>query len=315
MGRKSHAMVAMQNQTLDRFTDELTPDMENAVIEIDNLLADYQAASIMAYWRVGQLISRVESAPDRFLTDAQRAAHVNAGSLLVHLFEQVYTPEQLRQTQRFYDAYPDENDVIQLINLRCPDRPRWRLTASHVQALLEIKDPEQRDAIIDKCAEEAFTARDLAIEVQELRGKKKESGRTHRAPKGLKQQVNDLLQHQRRFIKRSESLWLNDDGIYDAIMNAPPDKLTDTVVGYAREIIDNFNKLTDILVQHDTACRRLVERIEAHDNAQSTSIVDREPPEPQEEQEEIEPTEIAHSAKSAAAAAIAAARKNARITR
>jgi len=312
MGRKSHAMVAMQNQTLDRFTDELTPAMENAVIEIDNLLADYQAASIMAYWRVGQLISRVESAPDEFLTDAQRNAHVNAGSLLVHLFEQVYTPEQLRQTQRFYDTYPDEDAVIQLINLRCPERPRWRLTASHVQALLEIKDPEQRAAIIDKCAEEAFTARDLALEVQELRGKKKESGRTHRAPKGLKQQVNDLLQHQRRFIKRSESLWLNDDGIYDAIMNAPPEKLTDTVVGYAREIIDNFNKLTDILVQHDTACRRLVERIEAHDAAhESDKVVDSLAP----EEEDIEPAEVTHSAKSAAAAAIAAAKKNARITR
>lgn len=309
MGRKSHALVALQNQTLDRFTDELTPDMQNAMLEIDTLLADYQAASIMAYWRVGKLISEVESHPDRFLTEAQQAAQVNAGALLMHLFEQVYTPEQLRQTQRFYDAYPEETAVADLINLRCPDRPRWRLTASHVQALLEIKDPDQRDAIIEKCAEEAFTARDLALEVQELRGKKKEGGRTHSAPKGLKQQVNDLLQHQRRFIKRSESLWLNDDGVYDAVMNAPPDKLTDTVVGYVREIVDNFNKMTDIVVQHETACRRMAERIEAHDAAaRDGTTIDAENT-PAEE-------DFTASAKSAALAAIAAAKKTGpRITR
>lgn len=314
MGRKSHAMTVMQGQALDRFTDELAPSMQNVVLEIDNLLSEYQAASITAYWRVGKLIADVENNPEEFLTEAQQSAHVSSSDLLIHLFEKIYTPEQLRHTQRFYEMYPEEDDLEYLINLRCPDRPRWRLTASHVQAITEIKDPDQRLAIIEKCAEEAFTARDLVVEIQELRGKKKSSGKTHRAPKGLKQQVHDLLEHQRRFIKRSESIWLNDDGVYDSVMNAPPDKLNDTVVGYIREIVDNFNRMAEMISEHEAMCRKLDARISEYEES-AGKIIDADSDEEPEDSDIEEESDHVSAAKKAAQAAMAAARKTTKLTR
>jgi hypothetical protein len=104
----------------------------------------------------------------------------------------------------------------------------------------------------------------LAQELQELRGKKRPgAGRTHEAPKGLKQQVVDLLNHQRRFITRSEHLWLNEesDNIYDDIANAPPAKLDETVRGYLREIEENFSRLSDIVADHVAMCRKIREEI------------------------------------------------------
>lgn len=313
MGRKSHAMTVMQGQALDRFTDELAPSMQNVVMEIDNLLSEYQAASITAYWRVGKLISDVENNPDEFLTEAQQSAHVSSSDLLIHLFEKIYTPEQLRHTQRFYEMYPEEDDLDYLINLRCPERPRWRLTASHVQAITEIKDPDQRIAIIEKCAEEAFTARDLVVEIQELRGKKKSSGKTHRAPKGLKQQVHDLLEHQRRFIKRSESIWLSDDGVYDSVMNAPPDKLNDTIVGYIREIVDNFYTMGEMISDHEAMCRKLNDRIAKYEE-NAVKVIDAEE-DAEEPETDIDEGDHVSAAKKAAQAAMAAARKTTKLTR
>lgn len=265
MGRKSKAALAIQAEVVDNNQQQLvrhenlTPAMQEVVSEIDNLFGDIQVASLTAYWRVGQRISAVKNDPERYLTPAQRASHVDGASLLVSIFAPVYTAEQLRGAVNFFEKYPTEGEITRLLSMRCPERPRWRLTTSHVQLLSQIPDDSQRASIEEKCAEEAYTARALATELQELRGKQKNSGRTHRAPKGLKQQIHDLLQHQRRFIARSENLWLseNKDNIYDDIVNAAPVKLDETVRGYLTEIVENFDKLSDLISDHVGMCRKV----------------------------------------------------------
>lgn len=265
MGRKSKAALAIQAEIVDNNQQQLvrhenlTPAMQEVVSEIDNLFGDIQVASLTAYWRVGQRISAVKNDPERYLTPAQRASHVDGASLLVSIFAPVYTAEQLRGAVNFFEKYPTEGEITRLLSMRCPERPRWRLTTSHVQLLAQIPDDSQRASIEEKCAEEAYTARALATELQELRGKQKNSGRTHRAPKGLKQQIHDLLQHQRRFIARSENLWLseNKDNIYDDIVNAAPVKLDETVRGYLAEIVENFDKLSDLISDHVGMCRKV----------------------------------------------------------
>ena len=148
-------------------------------------------------------------------------------------------------------------------------RSRWRLTTSHVQLLSQIPDPAQRESIENKCAEEAYTARALANELHEIRGKQKGSGRTHQSPKGLKQQVFDLLQHQRRFIARSESLWLSEkkDNIYDDLANAPMTKLNGAVMGYFKEIIQNFETMSDIVSDHVAMCAKVQQELDRRDEA------------------------------------------------
>jgi t-SNARE complex subunit (syntaxin) len=179
------------------------------------------------------------------------------------IFAPVYTIEQLRGAVNFFEKYPSEGEITRLLSLRCPDRPRWRLTTSHVQLLTQIPDDQQRAALEEKCAEEAYTARTLATELQEMRGKQKNSGRTHQAPKGLKQQLHDLLQHQRRWITRSESLWLNEkrDNIYDDIANASPSKFDATTQGYFAEIVENFDKMSDLVADHRAMCAKIQEEL------------------------------------------------------
>ena len=175
----------------------------------------------------------------------------------------VYTAEQLRSAVAFYEKYPSDGEITRLLNLRCPDRPRWRMTVSHVQLLAQVPDQNQRAVLEDKCAEEAYTARSLALELQEIRGKQKHSGRTHRAPKGLKQQILDLLQHQRRFIGRSEKLWLaeKEDNIYDDIANASPEKLDTTIMAYFAEMRENFNRMSDIVADHVAMCTKVNDEV------------------------------------------------------
>lgn len=269
MGRPSKGLTALSSvNMLDTFSGKLTSEMESVVLEIDNLLTDHQAAGMQTYWLVGKLITDVEQAPNVYLTPAQQSANIDAGNLLVHVFEQVYTADQLRTTQRFYQMYPERPDLQALLELRCPERPLWRMTVTHVQVLTTIPDPDQREALTNQCAAEAYTARALALEVQEIRGSKRpNAGRQHAAPKGLKQQVQDLLEAQKRFISRSEKLWLEDDGVYDAIVNAPMQKRSAAIHNFLQEIRENFDKMQDLISTHIALCEKAQDAISEEDTA------------------------------------------------
>jgi len=205
MGRSSKALTALTSNLLDGFSGKLTTEMEHVVLEIDKLLTDHQAAGM-------------------HLTPEQQSANIDAGNLLLHLFEQIYTADQLRTTQRFYQMYPEREDL---------------------------------QALTNQCAEEAYTARALAMEVQEIRGNKRPgAGRTHAAPKGLKQQVQDVLEFQKRFIARSEKLWLEDNGVYDAIVNSPPQKRSEAIHNFLQEIRENFDKMQDLISTHIALCEK-----------------------------------------------------------
>ena len=275
MGRKSKAAAMIQADLIESrnspylvAVENMTPALQDVVTEIDHLFSDAQAASLTAYWRIGRLITEVKGDPEQYLTAEQQSQHIDGASLLVSIFAPVYTAEQLRGAVTFFDKYPSEAEITRLLGMRCPDRPRWRLTTSHVQLLTQIPDDAQRSAVEEKCAEEAYTARALANELQEMRGKQKNSGRTHQAPKGLKQQIHDLLQHQRRFIARSETLWLSEkrDNIYDDIANASPSKFDVTTQGYFAEIVENFSKMSDIVADHVAMCAKVQEELNSRED-------------------------------------------------
>jgi len=243
---------------------ELTPALQKVVERIDRLFTETQSSSIKAFWDIGRLITEVGGDPDKYLTKEQQSAHVDGEALIMSIFAPVYSAEHLRSAATFFDRYPSESEITRLLSLRCPERPRWRLTTTHVQLLAQIPDERQRAVVEEKCVEAAYTARTLAHELQEMRGKKRPgAGRTHEAPKGLKQQVADMLSHQRRFISRSDQLWLNEesDNIYDDIANASPTKLDETVRGYFKEIEENFDKLSDIIADHRAMCRKIREEV------------------------------------------------------
>lgn len=303
MARKPTALITAQNAAAavaDR--PELTPKLADVVNEIGRLLDDVQTASVTAYWNIGRLITEVEQSPDEYLTAEQKAAHVNPGSLVMSIYAQVYSLDQIRGAVSFFNKYPTERQLRRLLSMRCPDRPQWRLTASHVQVLAQVADDDQRATLEEKCVEEAFTARALAQEVQELRGKRPGGGRKHQAPKGLKQQVHDLLQYQRKFIGRSEALWLNEDAetLYDALINSPPSKRDETVLGYFQEVVENFTRLSDIVGDHIAMCNKVLENFESEQDEETSD----------EETDEG----VSQAAKSAAAAA-AAGRRNKKMTR
>jgi len=284
MGRSNEALIT---RAADQLSDaqnivehNMTEAMRAVVTEIDSIFGDLQASSLNAFWRIGKLISDVKNDPERYLTEEQKSSHVNGPALIISIFAPVYTEEQLKSAVNFYDRYPSTADLTRLLALRNPERPRWRLTISHVQMLTQISDEQQRGALEEKCAQDAYTARALALELQEMRGKKKNSGRNHQAPKGLKQQLLDLLQHQRRFIARSEKLWYNenDDDIYDSIANAPPATHEDRVIrGYFAEIVENFDRMADVVRDNTQMCRKLATEVfdredESFDDADFTEV-------------------------------------------
>lgn len=274
MGRKSNAMSMMQAEFVPAQDSEdnlagrlaehtMTEELRDIVTEIDQIFGDVQVASLTAFWRVGKLITDVKNNPETYLTDEQQAAQIDGAGLIISIFAPVYTADQLRGAVNFYERYPGEQEITRLLALRCPDRPRWRMTVSHVQLLSQVSDEDQRSVLEEKCAEEALTARNLALELQEIRGKKRNSGRTHQAPKGLKQQLLDLLNYQKRFIARSEKLWLAEDAdnIYDDVANAPPEKLDEIIVGLFAELRQNFDTMSDMVADHVAMCRKVHEEV------------------------------------------------------
>lgn len=302
MARKSNALIAQTAAAVSNQGEELpemTPALQDVVTEIGTLLDDVQTASVTAYWRIGKLITEVSGDPDKYLTDQQKAAHVDPGSLVISVFAKVYSAEQLRGAVSFFDKYPSERQLSRLLDMRCPDNPRWRLTPSHIQVLSNVSDDDQRTALEEKCAEEAYTARVLAQELQEIRGKRPGGGRKHKAPKGLKQQLDDLLQYLRKFIGRSEAIWLNEDEdtLYDTIANTSPSKLDDTIRGKIREVAEKFTELSDIVGSHIQMVNRVLEHIEEPEGTEDT-----------EESDE----DVSDAVRSAAAAAAAAGRRKAK---
>lgn len=301
MARKSNATIALQTSAVSAAQDAptLTPKMQNVVKKIDDLFGDAQVASVTAFWRIGREISLVAANPEEYLTDEQQAAQVDPTALLISLFASVYSAEQLRAAESFFDKYPSESELRRLLELRCPERPSWRLTTSHVQLLTQIADDEQRAAIEEKCADEALTAKHLATELQELRGgKRSNGGRGHQAPKGIKNQLHDLLQHFRRIIGRSESLWLGDENIYDDFVNTSPTKREGVAQEYWAELGEVLTKLSDCVGDHIAMYNKAAEAIQGS----------------AEEAAEEADSDLAADARRAAAAA-AAARRNSRLTR
>lgn len=275
MGRKSKAMSVMQADFVSNAASSdvsvqanetypnLTPALQAVVAEIEQIFGDIQIASLTSFWRVGRIITDVKNKPEVYLTPEQQSAHIDGAALLFNIFAPIYTVEQLRGAVSFFEKYPSEGEIARLLSLRCPDRPRWRMTVSHVQLLAQVPDDDQRAVLEDKCAESAYTARNLALELQELRGKQRNSGRAHRAPKGLKQQLLDLLQYQRRFMARSEKLWLaeDSDNIYDDIANTPPEKFDAATLAYFAEIRENFDAMSDMVASHRDYCIRVQEEV------------------------------------------------------
>lgn len=299
MARKSNAMIAAQTATITDIQDkpEMNSALQEVVREIDTLFGEAQEASVTAYWRIGRLISQVAQDPDSYLTEAQKAAHTDPTALLISTFTPTYTAEQLRAAETFYERYPSERELRRLLNLRSPTNPSWRISQSHVNLLTQIPDDEQRSALEEKCAEEALPAKTLAVELQEIKGGKASSGgRPHKAPEGLKNQLHDFLQALRRFVGRSETLWLGDDSIYDTYVNASPTKRSGVPEQHWDEIGEMLTKLSDVVGDHIGMYNKALEALKG------------------DEEPEDEDADVSAAARAAAAAA-AASRRKSNITR
>lgn len=303
MARKSNALVSIQANAMNSVSalnieTELAPALAEVIGNIDRLFSDAQSASLTAFWQIGKHIADVAQSPDDYLTEEQKSAHVDPSSLLVSIFAPVYSAEQLRGAESFYDKYPTQRELQRLLDLRSADNPRWRLSASHVQLLTQITDDEQRSAIEEKCAEEALTAKSLANELQEIRGKKPGGGRKHQAPKSLKNQLHDLLQHIRRFVSRSESLWLGEENVYDDFMNASPSKRDGVAQEHFDEIVEMLTKLSDVVGDHIGMANKVMEALQKSERVE------------EEEEEEEASDDMVADARRAAAAAAARRRTN-----
>lgn len=264
MSQENEIIVGQQAVISAAFGD-MHENLQKAINHIDEMITDQHAANILTMWRVGEIINDLETSPDKYLTDSQKSKHVNPLALLADFFRKTYSVDQFDMARILYENYPSQEAVSSLVNARCPSRPNWRLTASHVQLLLSIPDKEQREVVAERCVKEAYTTKALSVELTELRGAAKRAEKKLTAPKGLKQRVYDLLEHQRKFIARSEKLWLADDGLYDTIMNSSPTQLNETIRGYLSEIDENFEKLQEAVQDHRNMIRRVSEMLEKID--------------------------------------------------
>jgi len=253
---------------------DLHERLVEVIHKIDELITEQHAANIMALWRVGELVHEIDNNSEKYLKPEQQSQHIVPSALLFQAFDQAIRPEQFETARTLYETYSTPVAIEELVNRRCPARPGWRITASHVQLLLTVRDPDQRRVIEDRCAQEAYTTKALSVELNEIRGTEKTREKSPSAPKGLKQRLYDLLDHQRKFIARSEKLWVDDGGLYDTLMNASTTKITDTMRGYMEEITENFDKLNELVQIHQQMCQKVNEFIAKIDAEEANEVVD-----------------------------------------
>lgn len=262
---QENEIIIGQRAVISTAFGDMHENLRQAINHIDEMITDQHAANILTMWRVGEIITDLEVNPGKYLTDSQKSKHVNPLALLADFFRKTCSVDQFDMARILYENYPSQEAVSNLVSARCPSRPNWRLTASHVQLLLSIPDKEQRDVVAARCVKEAYTTKALSVELTELRGAAKRAEKKLTAPKGLKQRVYDLLEHQRKFIARSDKLWLADAGLYDTIMNSSPTQLNETIRGYLFEIDENFEKLQEAVQDHRSMIRKVSELLEKID--------------------------------------------------
>lgn len=253
--------ITIQNHSEIMISD-LHENLAAVARQIDELITEQHAANILALWRIGGLVHEIDNNPTKYLKPEQLSQHAVPSMLLFRAFDRSLRPEQFETARNLFEAYSTPASIESLIQKRCPAKPGWRITVSHVQLLLSVPDPDQRKVLENLCAQEAYTTKALAVELHERKGLAKIRERSPTAPKGLKQRVYDLVDHQKKFIARSEKLWLSEDGLYDAIANAPPGRITETIRGYVAEAVENFEKMQELIQSHQTMCQRVVELIE-----------------------------------------------------
>jgi len=278
------------------YQHELSAELQTVIEKIEGVLEETQESNLRALWTIGSLISDVRNRPEVYLTAEQQAAHISGDAVIMSIFAPVYSNEQLRGAVGIFEAYPEKSDLDRLLSLRSPARAQWRITAAHAQLLAQIPDNTQRAAVEARCADEAYSSRLLAAELREIRGPSSsatKAGRPHEAPKSLKNQLVDLLQHQKRFIARSENLWLNEesDNIYDELANTPPAKITTTITDYFQEITENFALLQEHIDNHRAMCRKIQERVFDPLEADATEEVDAADDDEHEEVEDLSAAE------------------------
>lgn len=254
------------NITVADFNENLL----NVARQIDQLVTEQHAANILALWRIGSLVHEIDNNPEKYLKPEQLSQHVIPSMLLCKATNGAFRLDQCDTARRLFETYSTPAAIEELVQKRCPDKPGWRITSSHVQLLIGVSDPDQRKALENLCAREAYTTKALSLEVNEMRGAGGPRDRSPTAPKGLKQRVYDLVDHQKKFIARSEKLWLSENGLYDAIANTPPEKITDTIRGYVTEALENFSKMHELIQTHQAICQRVSELIEQSENSAYT---------------------------------------------
>lgn len=253
--------ISVQNHNGILISD-LHENLAHVARQIDELITEQHAANILSLWRIGELVHEIDNNPAKYLKPEQLSQHAVPSMLLFKAFDRSLRPDQFEMARGLYEAYSTPASIEALIQKRCPAKPGWRITVSHVQLLLSVPDPDQRKVLENLCAQEAYTTKALSVELHERKGAAKIRERSPTAPKGLKQRVYDLVDHQKKFIARSEKLWLSEDGLYDAIANAPPERITETIRGYIAEAAENFEKMYELIQTHQAVCQRVSELIE-----------------------------------------------------
>jgi hypothetical protein len=138
MARKSNAVSVRQAAAVAATETEveMNSKLRTIVREIDGFFTDAQSASLTAFWEIGRRIARVSANPDEYLTQAQKDMRMSVRLRCWCLFLLPCIPRtSCGAPRRFTRNIPSQGELDRLRDLRCPEKPHWRLSTSHVQLL------------------------------------------------------------------------------------------------------------------------------------------------------------------------------------
>jgi hypothetical protein len=249
----------------------MSPILRKKFEAMDTSHEDFKTQTIEHYHSMGQILCDIAEKPDYYLTEEQKAKHVDPVQLVLRAF--AAGQDAMKRAMNFATLY-SKADVHRLLDTKSRQSPDFCFQWAHIRLLISI-DPKAPNSTLrqdyeKKTRDNAWTPDELANAIAEHYGEKRRSGgRPISIPKTLDGQITQIIEMTDLLIRRNNDVWNGDKhNVFVNIMQQPPTALTPDTTAKVHAIKNRMEALKAAADAQIAMCGRTLEFIETATTAE-----------------------------------------------